>query len=318
MVAFHAFQFAGDAFWIGAAGVDVFFVISGFIIWTQVMRPDAAPGAFLWRRLTRVAPAYWLVTGLVAVVAGVWPRLMPEVTLSPTHLALSLAFIPHDDPLGRMFPVLAPGWTLTYEASFYLLAGVSLLAPAGARLGLVLGALATASLAGFVFTPLYELDFNPMLLQFAAGIWLAHRRTRGRDLPAGAGVVFGALGVAALAALWLTGVNDILFRPLFWGLPALMIVAGALALEPVRSLAPPRALIRLGDASYSVYLCHLPVITLVAAVARSWTGAMFPALAIACALAAGMAFRHVVETPLIAALRALPARAAPRRRAQLA
>ena len=69
MVAFHAFQWLDDRFWVGAAGVDVFFVISGFIIWTVAARGESQPGPFLWRRFTRVAPAYWLVTFLVAGVA---------------------------------------------------------------------------------------------------------------------------------------------------------------------------------------------------------------------------------------------------------
>lgn len=310
MVAFHAFQLEGDGFWIGAAGVDVFFVVSGVIIWTQALRPDAAPGPFLWRRITRVAPAYWLVTLLVAATAALWPRLLPEVTLSPSHLALSLGFVPHDDPAGRAFPVLAPGWTLTYEAGFYLLTGLSLLAPTRARLPLVLTALGACSLVGFVWTPLYELDFNPMLLQFAAGIWLARRQARGLRLPVGAGVVFAALGVGILALLWLSGFQDILFRPLLWGLPAVMIVAGALAIEPARKLTPPAALIRLGDASYAVYLCHFPVIALVAAAAGAQRIWLFVPLAIGASLVVGFAFHRLAETPLIAAGRALPARLA--------
>jgi exopolysaccharide production protein ExoZ len=294
----------------GGVGVDVFFVISGFIIWTQAMRQDATASGFLWRRLTRVAPAYWLVTLAVAAAAALSPRLLPRVSLSTTHLALSLGFIPHYDPAGRMFPVLAPGWTLTYEAGFYLLVGASLLAPAKARLALVLGVLAVCALIGFIFTPLYELDFNPMLLQFAAGVWLARREARSQRLPPGAGVVFAALGLAAIAALWLAGVNDILFRPLLWGLPAVMIVAGALAIEPVRALAPPRALVRLGDASYALYLCHLPVITLLAAAIGAKPAWLFTPLAIAAAVVAGLAFHRWVETPLIAGARALPARLA--------
>jgi exopolysaccharide production protein ExoZ len=312
VVGFHAAQFQGDRFWIGAAGVDVFFVISGLIIWTQALKPDASAGGFLWRRFTRVAPAYWLVTGVVAALAVLWPRLLPEVVVSPAHLALSLAFTPHHDPLGRAFPLLPPGWTLIYEAGFYLLVALSLLAPARARLPLVISALAALSLLGFVVTPLYALGCNPMLLQFAAGAWLAHRQAQGRRLSPGAGCVFAALGAGALAALWLAGLNDDLWRPLLWGLPALAIVAGALAIEPVRAWAPPRALVRLGDASYAIYLCHGPVVALVAA--AGGVGWVFVPAAITASLIAGFAFHRWVETPLIAAARALPGLVWPRPR----
>ena len=314
MVGYHAFQFQGDRFWIGAAGVDVFFVISGFIVWTQALKPSARAAGFLWRRITRIAPAYWLVTCVVAALATLWPRLLPEVVVSPANLALSLAFVPHEDPLGRVFPLLPPGWTLTYEAGFYGLVGLSLLAPTRARLALVVTVLAALSLVGFVAPPLYALDCNPMLLQFAAGAWLAHRQAQGRRLTPGAGLAFAGLGAGALAALWMAGLNDILWRPLLWGLPALMIVAGALALEPVGARAPPRALVRLGDASYAVYLCHAPAVALVAAAVGAGDAWVFVPAAIAASLIAGFAFHRWVETPLIAAARALPGLVRPRPR----
>src|SRR6185312_17252852 len=82
VVVYHAFQWLDDPFWIGAAGVDVFFVISGYIIWTVGTGAEASPGRFFWRRLTRVAPAYWLMTGLVIAIAAFWPWLMPQISLS--------------------------------------------------------------------------------------------------------------------------------------------------------------------------------------------------------------------------------------------
>ena len=310
MVAFHALQGWGDGFWIGAAGVDVFFVISGFIIWREALRPAATPGVFFWRRLTRVAPAYWFATLAVGAIALVWPRFMPEVVVSPSHLLASLAFIPHADPLGRIFPVLPPGWTLDYEAGFYLMVSVALLAPARARLALALGALALMSLPGFVFTPLYGLGANPMLLEFAAGVWLAHRADRGARIPPGAGLVFGGLGLALLALMEVTGFRDILLRPLLWGLPAVMIVAGALAIEPVRALAPPPVLVRLGDASYAIYLCHLPAVGLALAALGAVPVWVFAPAAVLASVIAGLAFHHAIERPLIAACRSIPGRLA--------
>ena len=118
---YHALQWADGGFEVGRAGVDVFFVISGFIMWHVTAGRDVDPGDFLWRRLTRVAPLYWLATLGVLGVALVWPAFLPEVRPGWTHLALSLAFIPHLDPRGLPFPTLPPGWTLDYEALFYLI-----------------------------------------------------------------------------------------------------------------------------------------------------------------------------------------------------
>src|SRR5579862_498762 len=141
VVADYAKKRIDDRLWVGAAGVDVFFVISGFIIWTVGSGEEASPGVFVWRRLTRVAPAYWLATGAVIALATLWPTLLRQVTLSPAHVALSLAFIQHIDPRGLPFPVLPPGWSLNYEAVFYGLFTLVLFAPAALRFRLLLAAL---------------------------------------------------------------------------------------------------------------------------------------------------------------------------------
>jgi exopolysaccharide production protein ExoZ len=303
---FHAFQWLDDPFWIGAAGVDVFFVISGYIIWTVGSGAEASPGVFFWRRLTRVAPAYWLATGLVIALAALWPRLVPQVSLSARHIALSFAFIQHTDPRGLPFPVLPPGWSLDFEAVFYSLFTLVLFAPERWRFRLILSGLAGVMLFGFIDTPAYELGANPMMLQFAAGVWLARRAERGIALTPRTGAALLAGGMLLLAAMWLTGVRSDLFRPLLWGAPAAMIVAGALALEPLIARRAPAALRRLGDASYAIYLCHFVTVALVAAavgIQRPW---LFVPAAILVSLAAGLAFHWLIEKPLIRATRALP------------
>ena len=84
---FHAFQWLdadpATGFWIGEAGVDVFFVISGFIIWTVAGDGQLTPGQFLWRRFTRVAPSYWLATGVVAIIALTSPMFLPQISVTP-------------------------------------------------------------------------------------------------------------------------------------------------------------------------------------------------------------------------------------------
>ena len=307
MVTFHALQWLGDPFWIGAAGVDVFFVISGFIIW-RIAADGPAPGAFLWRRVTRVAPAYWIATLAVAALALAWPRLVPQVSLSPRHLILSLGFIQHTDPRGLVFPLLPPGWSLNYEAVFYLIVTAALFAPSALRLRLVVGALACVMAFGFLHPPIYELGANPMMLQFAAGAGLARaHRTLDRAGPR-TGLALALAGLALLVAMALTGLRSELFRPLLWGLPATLIVAGALGLERTLGARLPHALTRLGDASYAVYLCHFPTVALVATLLSPLTGALFVAAAIAASLAAGLAFHRFVERPVIAASRGLPTR----------
>jgi exopolysaccharide production protein ExoZ len=317
-VVFHAFQWLGDPFWIGAAGVDVFFVISGYVIWTIGSGPEASPGVFFWRRLTRVAPAYWLATGVVIAIAALWPRLMPQVSLSARHIALSLAFIQHHDPRGLPFPVLPPGWSLAFEAVFYGLFTLVLFAPEPSRFRLIVGALFGVMLFGFIDPPAYELGANPMMLQFAAGVWLAWRAQRGRMPAPWTGGVLAAAGVGLMAAMWFTGFRSDLFRPLLWGAPAAMIVAGALALEPLIARHAPRALVALGNASYAIYLCHFVAVDLTARAMGALNPWVFVPTAALVSIVAGLAFHRLVERPLIAGVRRLPgllALAAPRPRA---
>jgi exopolysaccharide production protein ExoZ len=145
-----------------------------------------------------------------------------------------------------------------------------------------------------------------MLLQFAAGAWLARRRQLGRRILPEIGAALAVIGVALLAAQGLSGLRSDLWRPLLWGVPAAMIVAGAVALEPVRAIRPPAALLRLGDASYAIYLCHFIAVALAARLIGLAPWWRFVPAAVALSLAAGLICHRWIEKPLIAACRAAP------------
>lgn len=118
------------------------------------------------------------------------------------------------------------------------------------------------------------------------------------------------LGLAALTIMFLTGFRNEFFRPLLWGLPAAMIVAGAISLEEAGHFKVPAALVRLGDASYAIYLCHMPVTALVGHALGVRPVGLFVVVAVIASTAVGIAFHLMVEKPLIAACRALPHRLA--------
>jgi exopolysaccharide production protein ExoZ len=309
VVAYHALQWCRGGFDVGRAGVDVFFVISGVIMWRITAgRPVSARG-FLWRRFTRVAPLYWLASVLVFAIALRWPLFLPEVKPGWIHLAKSLAFIPHLDPVGLPFPTLPPGWTLNYEAVFYLVFAACLWAPERIRARVVVAALATIVAAGFFFPDsAYFMGANPMLLQFAAGVGLGVAAQAGR-LPSrawGPALILGAVLLWTLVQAG--GLFTELWRPLVWGVPAVLTVAGALSIElggrPLRPVGRWRrpALI-LGDASYAIYLFHLPATAVIAhtlGYADPW---LFLSVSMAVSILAGLAARAWIETPLLRALR---------------
>lgn len=310
----------GRNFEVGAAGVDVFFVISGFIMVSTVIHRAPAAGTFLYQRAARIVPLYWAVTLGVVLLTSVSPAAMPNFTWDWTRLLGSLLFVPHLDPDGKIWPLVVPGWTLNYEAFFYALVGLALLLPEGWRLRCLFGALGALVLAGLALQPAGPVArtwMDPLLAEFAAGGALAVLHARGR-LPGpvpGLVLLGGGLAVFALLA-WLDQPPPQAGRALAYGLPALAMVAGTLALEPWlrrRDLAP---LLLLGDASYSLYLTH----SLVASAALRLVGAERPALFLATTLLLACSFAItcflMFERPVTQWLRGAPARLARREAAQ--
>ena len=303
---YHALQWADGGFEVGQAGVDIFFVISGVIMWRVTAGRPVSPGAFLARRASRVAPLYWVMTLLVGAIALVWRGFLPEVIPDAGHLAASLAFIPHYDPLGRPFPLLPPGWTLNYEAAFYLLFAATLLLPLRRRAAAITAALFAIVAAGFLLNdPFYQLGANPMLLQFAAGVWLGVALET-RRLPHRAwGLGLILLGLSAFAAFQIGGPVDPLWRPLLWGVPAAFLVGGALSLEADGAVPRLRGLVRLGDASYALYLVHLPATALVAHTLGWGNPWLFALVSMGVSILAALGCHLWMERPLVAAARRL-------------
>lgn len=260
VLGFHAAQRAGMDFAAGARGVDLFFVISGFIMWTISARERRTPSRFLWARIERIVPLYWLATlfMIAAAFAGLFPTLRQELTWP--HVLLSLAFIPHFAPgSGQIWPVLVPGWTLVFEMFFYLVFAAGLVFSQRVQLGLLTGLFTALVAAGLVFKPSDALGLtitNPLVLEFVAGVWLAVLLRGGR----------GGRGLPPLFALSAValGLTVLLIVP-FWGglaerlsclVGAVLCIAGVVSLD-LRGATPNlRALRFLGDASYSTYLWH--------------------------------------------------------------
>jgi exopolysaccharide production protein ExoZ len=174
VLGFHAASRAGGSFGVGAAGVDIFFVISGFIMWVVTSRRTPKPGQFLARRAERIVPLYWLVTLATATAAILAPSAFPAMRPTASHVVQSLFFIPHRDPTGLIAPLIVPGWTLNYEIFFYLLFAGSLMAPARLRVWLVSGVLAALVALrplGDITNSAWATYTDPILLEFAAGSW---------------------------------------------------------------------------------------------------------------------------------------------------
>lgn len=249
------------------AGVDVFFVISGFIIVHAAGPLYGRPGArerFLAHRIARLVPLYWGVTGLYLALGLAVPSLLSGEGGGP-DLARTLAgflFWPMARPDGAVLPLYGLGWTLNYEMAFYALFALGLgLSRRGAVAWLV-GALGLVVLAGrWIPAPPVPLAFwsDPIVLEFALGAGLALLRAEGLRLGPAIRIGLAAAGLFGLAA----APAEPVLRLLAWGLPAALLVAAAVlgpdrpeALRGGRTARALAAAEGLGDASYALYLLH--------------------------------------------------------------
>ena len=296
----------------GNAGVDIFFVISGFIMVFTTGRKPVGPLAFLGSRLKRIAPLYWLATLAVFALAEVAPRVLQGTHAGPGALLASLAFIPFARPDGQVRPLVFVGWTLDYEMAFYVLFAVGLLARRRALgIGLVVGALVAAvALVAALRPPGVIASFygRPIILEFGLGMLLgaAWPRLKAGPRTVRAAALAAPLAVAAmLAAPLLWPSQD---RAVAFGLPALALVWSALAFERAGlALRWPWAQ-SLGNASYAVYLSHAFIAQGVILAGRAaglsgpWSALGLGAAALIGVAAAGLALHYGVERPIAAAL----------------
>lgn len=260
-----------------AVGVDLFFVISGFVMWVTSAR--LAPGLFIARRILRIVPLYWLLTLALVVSAFVAPRLFRTLQFSGAYLWKSLFFVPFANAgqHGDVAPLLVPGWTLNLEMFFYVLFSGALLAPERWRLGLVGTILGLLALVGYLApalrqSPVLWLYMEPRVLEFWLGMligWTYLHRTREYSPLVSSGFI--VLGVCCLLGI---GFGEAALE-WAWVIGAAFVMLGVSALDYGQRIPRIGVLMLLGDASYSIYLTHLFTLGLMRTLwlKAGWTGA---------------------------------------------
>jgi exopolysaccharide production protein ExoZ len=303
---------------LGAIGVDIFFVISGFIIATTCAnKPERSAKAFLLERFIRVAPIYFLLS-------------LPWIGLSAFTGQQSLArtictflFWPAFQH-GLVKPYLGVGWTLCFEMLFYLAFSLTLLKRRPVPVRVILTAYAAcAAAAWFLKAPPFNFIGSALVLEFLGGVLIAVicRNSAPRAPALGLlPLVVALVWIGATAVVGLGGIDHQtleapggLLRVAAWGTPAALLVLGAVVMESGMPMGPAIAAAAfLGDASYSLYLTH-PLFML---------GSTFlptPGLPsdirvlilIALSICAGVIVHLYLEKPLVAGLRQLRAGAFP-------
>ncbi len=295
-----------------AGGVDIFFVISGYIMWTTTARRPVGPLTFYRRRIARIVPLYWLLSAVVVGVMMVAPHAVQSTRFDLRHVLASFSFIAMESPsTGRVEPVLIPGWTLNYEMFFYLVFGLTLTLRENVRLavtGIVLAALVALHPLAQRLGPVAAFYTSSIMLEFLAGMalgWLtAKDRLQGNRLTG-----WGLLLAGIVLMIALDGMEGVP-RLAAMGAPATAIVAGALMLERAGGVPRMALPLRLGDASYSLYLSHPLILSALGQAWRKWGLADMPGglawfagVAVVITLACGLAVYQLLEQPLLRVLR---------------
>ncbi|MGH1569530.1 acyltransferase family protein [Methylobacterium sp. P31] len=252
---FHTSETYNAGFRSGAAGVDLFFIISGVVMWVTTSQRNISPSAFMRRRIIRIVPLYWVATLVTYVCVILKPNFFYDQNPSPTDLLWSLAFLP---PLkgGALHPVVVQGWTLSYEIFFYIIFALTLLSSESRRLATCTSFFALA-VALHSFAPIgYATEFTrPLLFEFVIGLLIGIAWTKDQLVPTPVATLMVAAGVICLAldSVLLSEIN----RLMRWGIPSALVVTGLLSIERRAALPQLKFLHLLGDASYSIYIWHV-------------------------------------------------------------
>jgi exopolysaccharide production protein ExoZ len=299
VVTFHEFGSSG-LFKLGQHGVDLFFVLSGFII-LYIHNADIgdkrAVLPFFIKRLTRIFPIYWLITfAYVALVT-----IFSHNVISLDYIIHSLLLLPQEKD-----PIIGVAWTLEYETLFYLIFCILLFSrkifyP-------IMGVWSLAIIFFFVFPVNFPIFvgriFNPLNLEFLFGCSIALVVLKNK-INFKWTIHFSIILIILSAVLQYYNILN-MHRFIMWGIPFTVLILGLVKLELKKQVYVPKTLIYLGDASYSIYLTHLVTLLIVESSLKrlnlyeqyGHNGLVQLSFSVA-AILVGCIFYSIVEKPLL-------------------
>lgn len=246
-------------------GVDIFFVISGFIIYKSISKNNITPTLFAINRLVRIVPAYWFYTLLVVLIVQNFPRVMLFSEIGTNNVLKSMAFIPvMNQEIGWYIPTLTVGWTLNFEILFYSCIFLSLFFKDSVKqLCCVIIPLVVMNLFTWIGnneSGVFLFYNDELLFEFVMGVLIAIGYENS---------IFKNIGVKSSLIIMVLSLVCIYFsdesrRLLQIGVPCATLVVASLCLESkindgtITSIAA-----RLGDWSYSTYLSHVIIICVI-------------------------------------------------------
>ena len=234
----------------GQSGVDIFFVLSGFVmIHTQIQKPKKIH-EFYFSRLNRIVPIYWLITLFIVLIYFLLPDIFRNLTLDIKKIISSLFFTSKIVTGGH--PIIVVGWTLEWEMLFYFIFGLSLFLKDIRKIIVLI----------FLFMLLiFILSKTLLIFEFFLGVLIGYTYNKVKFKETN-GLIILIIGIILLLLSinldfdpqkYLLVAGFKLDRFFIWGIPSAFIVLGAVYYRQISN----SFLVYLGNASYSIYLVQV-------------------------------------------------------------
>ncbi len=301
---------------IGKHGVDLFFIISGFIIFATHQKDFGHPErlkTYVIRRFVRIYPVYWFWTTVFLFMAAAGLA-TAAIAKSPIDLLSAYSLI----RLSSENPPLWVAWTLFHEVAFYAIFSLLILHRSFGIMALTVWGLSIVLSSKYtgpdqptfmtVVTDLINLEFF-----FGMAIAATFRRT---GVKTAAGLLI--IGVFSLAFVAYHNHAGTLPRnPLFYGVPFALLLSGMVSLEYKKRLSVPAWILAIGAATFSIYLVHgmflsviYRIITKIAPSSIPFSLQLIPVIAALVSIGIGYICYLIIERPALAWMRNRVAKAA--------
>jgi exopolysaccharide production protein ExoZ len=270
-VNFSPVVFLDDFFNFGFAGVDLFFVISGFIILftskKYINNPESI-GEYLKKRFVRIYPIYWIILSILFLLSWFIPFLLNKNVFKTEFPDNFSSYINTIFLLPKHLAINAASWTLSYELYFYLVFSLIILSKKLKFIPLLILAISFYNSiilnpnADFIKPTYFTFFFSGYNFEFMFGVLICqfyHKINFSKILS----ILFVFISVVIITQLGHNvGDFDTYKRIITFGMPSGLILLSLLNLEKNHGLRFSKFLIMLGDASYVLYLIHFPMMLL--------------------------------------------------------
>ncbi|WPV67825.1 acyltransferase [Chitinophaga sp. LS1] len=319
----HSISFQQNFYYLenfGAIGADLFFVISGFIISYIASEYNGIEKGclFLRKRFLRINPPYYIASLIQIIIFLSFTRISNDVLLNEIFDTIFL--FPIWDGKESLEPILSVGWTLSFEWWFYLIFFITISFGIKKKsLCLIIVFIIITTLGIFFAGHDTRMIFflNPILLEFTIGI-LVFNLYNTFKVNASLSyflLLIGLIGYMLNIRLGYGEISELnsiiidnkgLKRTLLWGIPSGFIVMGSIYLErhdKLTKLWNNNLGLLLGNASFSIYLIHIPVFYLIAVYYKRYGFYIIPDLSIllhlCLSLVIGIFFYFWIERKLL-------------------